>query len=95
MYRDYFSKTIQEYNDLVLSGRPRGISVISISTRPASLPNLLDRHENGDINYDFVDDQLHRFYKDQGKTIGNFKRTKNTRREDIQAALEELGVLAI
>lgn len=57
--------------------------------------NLLDRHENGDINYDFVDDQLHRFYKDQGKTIGNFKRTKNTRREDIQAALEELGVLAI
>ena len=32
-------KIIKEYNDLVLSGRPRGISVISISTRPASLPN--------------------------------------------------------
>ena len=32
-------KMMKEYNDLVLSGRPRGISVISISTRPASLPN--------------------------------------------------------
>ena len=32
-------KIIKEYNDLILSGRPRGISVISISTRPASLPN--------------------------------------------------------
>jgi len=27
------------YNDLILSGRPRGISVISISSRPANLPN--------------------------------------------------------
>jgi DNA helicase HerA-like ATPase len=32
-------KILKEYNDLILSGRPRGISVISISTRPASLPN--------------------------------------------------------
>ena len=28
-------KILKEYNDLILSGRPRGISVISISTRPA------------------------------------------------------------
>ena len=27
------------YNDLILSGRPRGISVISISSRPQNLPN--------------------------------------------------------
>jgi len=32
-------KILKEYNDLILSGRPRGISVISVSTRPASLPN--------------------------------------------------------
>ena len=32
-------KIIKEYNDLILSGRPRGVSVISISSRPASLPN--------------------------------------------------------
>ncbi len=32
-------KIIKEYNDLILSGRPRGVSVISVSTRPASLPN--------------------------------------------------------
>jgi DNA helicase HerA-like ATPase len=32
-------KLIKEYNDIILSGRPRGISVISISSRPASLPN--------------------------------------------------------
>ena len=32
-------KIIKEYNQLILSGRPRGISVVSISTRPATLPN--------------------------------------------------------
>jgi len=32
-------KILKEYNQLILSGRPRGISVISISTRPATLPN--------------------------------------------------------
>ena len=32
-------KILQEYNELILSGRPRGISVISLSTRPAALPN--------------------------------------------------------
>ncbi len=57
--------------------------------------NLLERHENGDIDKEFVKDQLEKFYKDQGRTIKNFKRTSNTRREDIQAALEELEVLAI
>ena len=29
----------KEYRKLILSGRPRGISVISISSRPSSLPN--------------------------------------------------------
>ena len=32
-------KVCKEFNDLILSGRPRGVSVISISSRPASLPN--------------------------------------------------------
>ena len=32
-------KILKEYNDIILSGRPRGISCVSISTRPASLPN--------------------------------------------------------
>ena len=32
-------KICKPYNDLILSGRPRGISVISISSRPANLPN--------------------------------------------------------
>jgi len=32
-------KILKPYNDLILSGRPRGISVISISSRPANLPN--------------------------------------------------------
>ena len=32
-------KLIKEFNDMILSGRPRGVSVISISSRPASLPN--------------------------------------------------------
>ena len=37
----YVSKMriLKPYNDLVLSGRPRGISVISISSRPQNLPN--------------------------------------------------------
>jgi len=30
---------LKPFNNLILSGRPRGISCISISTRPASLPN--------------------------------------------------------
>ena len=32
-------KQMKEFNQLILSGRPRGISCISISSRPASLPN--------------------------------------------------------
>ena len=32
-------KILKAYNNLILSGRPRGISVISISSRPANLPN--------------------------------------------------------
>tara|TARA_R110000751_G_scaffold104147_1_gene199576 strand:+ start:802 stop:1557 length:756 start_codon:yes stop_codon:yes gene_type:complete len=32
-------KILKEFNDIILSGRPRGISCVSISTRPASLPN--------------------------------------------------------
>ena len=32
-------KILKEYNNLILSGRPRGISVISISSRPQNLPN--------------------------------------------------------
>ena len=32
-------RVIKEFNQVVLSGRPRGISVIAISSRPASLPN--------------------------------------------------------
>ena len=32
---------IKPFQNLILSGRPRGISVISISTRPASLPNAV------------------------------------------------------
>tara|TARA_R110000751_G_scaffold307001_1_gene427023 strand:+ start:253 stop:1005 length:753 start_codon:yes stop_codon:yes gene_type:complete len=32
-------RVIKEFNQVILSGRPRGISVISISSRPASLPN--------------------------------------------------------
>jgi DNA helicase HerA-like ATPase len=32
-------KILKSYNNLILSGRPRGISVISISSRPANLPN--------------------------------------------------------
>ena len=32
-------RSIKEFNQVILSGRPRGISVISISSRPASLPN--------------------------------------------------------
>jgi len=30
---------IKPFQNLILSGRPRGVSVISISTRPASIPN--------------------------------------------------------
>ena len=30
---------LKPFNNLILSGRPRGISVISISSRPASCPN--------------------------------------------------------
>ncbi len=57
--------------------------------------NLQQRHENGDIDTDFVEIQLLKFYKDQGRTIKNFKKTANTRREDIKTAMENLGVLAI
>jgi adenylate kinase family enzyme len=32
-------KVLKEFNQVILSGRPRGISVISISSRPASCPN--------------------------------------------------------
>ena len=30
---------LHEYNQIILSGRPRGVSAISISSRPASIPN--------------------------------------------------------
>ena len=32
-------KQLKEFNNVILSGRPRGISVVSISSRPASCPN--------------------------------------------------------
>ena len=32
-------KQLKEFNNIILSGRPRGISCITISSRPASLPN--------------------------------------------------------
>jgi len=32
---------IKPFQNLILSGRPRGVSVISISTRPASIPNAV------------------------------------------------------
>ena len=32
-------RVLKEFNQVILSGRPRGISVISISSRPASCPN--------------------------------------------------------
>jgi len=32
-------KVLKEFNQVILSGRPRGVSVISISSRPASCPN--------------------------------------------------------
>ena len=37
---------IKPFQNLILSGRPRGISVISISTRPASLPNSVLSNAN-------------------------------------------------
>ena len=33
------TKQMKEFNQIILSGRPRGISCISISSRPASCPN--------------------------------------------------------
>ena len=32
-------KQLKEFNNIILSGRPRGISCITLSSRPASLPN--------------------------------------------------------
>jgi len=32
-------KQLKEFNDIILSGRPRGISCVVLSSRPASLPN--------------------------------------------------------
>ena len=32
-------KQLKEFNDIILSGRPRGISCIVLSSRPSSLPN--------------------------------------------------------
>ena len=32
-------KQLKEFNNIILSGRPRGISCVTISSRPASLPN--------------------------------------------------------
>ena len=32
-------RQLKEFNDIILSGRPRGISCITLSSRPASLPN--------------------------------------------------------
>ena len=37
---------IRPFQNLVLSGRPRGLSLISISTRPASLPNAVLSNSN-------------------------------------------------
>lgn len=37
---------IRPFQNLILSGRPRGVSVISISTRPASLPNSVLSNAN-------------------------------------------------
>mgnify|MGYP000111933369 CR=1 FL=1 len=32
-------KQLKEFNNIILSGRPRGISCVTLSSRPASLPN--------------------------------------------------------
>jgi len=32
-------KQLKEFNDIILSGRPRGISCVTLSSRPSSLPN--------------------------------------------------------
>tara|TARA_R110000824_G_scaffold91245_7_gene222148 strand:- start:836 stop:1069 length:234 start_codon:yes stop_codon:yes gene_type:complete len=57
--------------------------------------NLKERFENDEISFESVQENILNFYKSQSKIIPNFKKTANTRREDIQAALEELGVLTI
>jgi len=58
--------------------------------------NLAEQVNKAEIcSLDTIKEKLNEFYKSQGRTISNFKRTSNTRREDIQAALEELEVLAI
>jgi Sec-independent protein translocase protein TatA len=57
--------------------------------------NLAEQVNTVGMGIDTIKEKLNDFYKSQGRTISNFKRTSNTRREDIQAALEELEVLAI
>lgn len=57
--------------------------------------NLQERFEKDEMSFESVQENILNFYKSQAKIIPNFKRTSNTRREDIQAALEELGVQTI
>ena len=55
--------------------------------------NIAEKVSIGEnASLDTIKEKLGVFYKDQGKTIANFKRTSNTRREDIQAALDELEI---
>ena len=54
--------------------------------------NLAEQVNTEGMSLDTIKEKLKDFYKSQGKTISNFKRTSNTRREDIQAALDELEV---
>tara|TARA_R110002110_G_scaffold396889_1_gene611929 strand:- start:330 stop:527 length:198 start_codon:yes stop_codon:yes gene_type:complete len=54
--------------------------------------NLAEQVDNEGMSLDTIKEKLIDFYKSQGKTISNFKRTSNTRREDIQATLDELEI---
>jgi len=54
--------------------------------------NLAEQVNTGGMGLDTIKEKLNDFYKSQGRTISNFKRTSNTRREDISAALDELEV---
>ena len=57
--------------------------------------NLKEPFEKDEMSFESVQENILTFYKSQAKIIPNFKRTSNTRREDIQAALEELGVQTV
>mgnify|MGYP003640350763 FL=1 len=47
--------------------------------------NLQERFEKDEMSFESVQENILNFYKSQAKIIPNFKRTSNTRREDIQA----------